>query len=309
METAFSEQKDAKINRLLGNVSDIPPLPSVTTRILDVAENPLSSAHDLTEIISHDPALTAQILKAANSAFYGFPNKIGTVYLAIVILGFNMVRTIALSVGVLKLFRTRGGQASLLNPPEFWAHSLKCGVASKLLATNYKYYVAGEAFTAGILHDIGRIVLAHYSTSEYNEVLKFHAENKGSLLEAEEKIFGFSHAEVGGYLLKKWSLPVSIVDAVSFHHAPELSQNAPDLASITHLADYLSHLHSHRHEEESDAPLLKSNHWGVLPKPHDENATIEQLLEELSLELRKAASFLTILQTESAAHDELRASP
>jgi HD-like signal output (HDOD) protein len=288
--------KPSKILTVIPEVSQIPPLPSVTTRILEIAENPNSSAQDLTEIITHDPALTAQILKAANSAFYGFPNKIGTVYLAIVILGFNMVRTIALSSGVLKLFKTKGTKTSLLNPNLFWEHSLKSGVACKLLATKYKYYLTGEAFTAGILHDIGRVVLAHYATGRYNEVLKLSAKRKCSLLEAEIDFLQFSHADVGGHLLKMWNLPIPIVEAVTYHHQPRQSPNAADLASITHLASYLSHLHSFKEGKENEEPVLAPAHWGILPTPENQKEVIDALLEQFDSELRKAAGFLQALQ-------------
>jgi HD-like signal output (HDOD) protein len=290
------QDKPSKISTVIPEVSQIPPLPSVTTRILEIAENPNSSAQDLTEIISHDPALTAQILKAANSAFYGFPNKIGTVYLAIVILGFNMVRTIALSSGVLKLFRNKGSKTSLLNPNLFWEHSLKSGVACKLLATNYKYYLTGEAFTAGILHDIGRIVLAHYATGKYNEVIKLSVKKKCSLIEAETDLLQFNHADVGGFLLRAWSLPIPIVEAVSYHHQPKQSPNAADLASITHLASYLSHLHSFKEGKEKEEPVLAPAHWGILPRPENQKEVIDNLLERFGIELRKASGFLQALQ-------------
>jgi len=298
MEAEDLKEKQAKIRRLLDHVSDIPPLPSVTTRILRVAEDPVSSAQDLTEIISRDPALTSQILKAANSAFYGFPQKIGTVYLAVVILGFNMVRTIVLGTGVLKLFRAKSASTSILNPNTFWEHSLKCGVACRLLATNYKYHVAGEAFTAGLLHDIGRIVLAHYTTHQFEKVFKHSEDHRCSMLDAEMAVLGFSHADVGGYLLEKWSLPIPIVDAVCFHHFPGQSRHAPDLASITHVADYLSHLHSFRRGEEPQEPSLDQSDWGSLPQPQNHEETVNALLDELSLEIGKADTFLRILRGE-----------
>jgi HD-like signal output (HDOD) protein len=294
--TSSPFDKPSRIFTILPEVSEIPPLPSVTTRILELAEDPTSSAQDLTAIISHDPSLTAQILKAANSAFYGFPNKIGTVYLAIVILGFNMVRTISLSAGVLKIFKTKGPKASLLNPNLFWEHSLKSGVACKLLASRYKYYLNGEAFTAGILHDVGRIVLAHYATARYNEVIKRSVQKKCSLLEAEQTLLQFTHSDVGGYLLRAWNLPISIVDAVTFHHEPKQSPNSPDLASITCLADYLSHLHSFREGREKEEPELTPTHWGILSRPENEKETVEDLLDLLNVELRKAAGFLEALQ-------------
>jgi HD-like signal output (HDOD) protein len=296
MQVEASQEKSAKISSFLKKVSEIPPLPSVTSRILEVAENPLSSAHELTDIISNDPALTAQILKAANSAFYGFPNKIGTIYLAIVILGFNMVRTIALSSGVLKVFSARDSKKSLLKPDSFWEHSLKTGVACKILAKRYKYYLSGEAFTAGLLHDIGRIILAHYNTTKYNDVIKHSAKQRKSLLDSEVEILGFSHADVGGVLLQDWNLPLAIADAVSFHHSPTLSKHVPDLASLTQVGDYLAHLHSFRNHQEPLEPVPNIDLWGTLAVPEDPKDAIESLLIELDHEIKKAETFFAILK-------------
>jgi len=292
-------EKAAKIASLFEKVTEIPPLPTHTRKILEVIENPLSSAQELTLIISQDPSLTSQILKSANSAFYGYPNQIGTIHLATVILGFSTIRTIALGACVLRFFQKKEDAASLVNQQEFWAHSFKCAVTCRLLASKYKYYVTGEAFTTGILHDIGRLVLAHHTPKDYEPVFKFAQERGTTLLEAEEGVLGFSHADVGGYLLDKWKLPVAIVDAVKYHHHPSLAQTSPDLASIAYVSNYLSHLHSYRNQEDSIEPRVVLENWGTLAVPLDEEETMEQLLKELTQELNKAASFFKILKGES----------
>ncbi len=290
--------KEAKLRDLTAKVVEIPPLPSFIGKILQVAENPISSAEDLNEIISRDPALTAQILKAANSAFYGFPNKIGTVSLAIIILGFNMVRTIALSSSVIKLFKSSSKKSGHLDPVRFWDHSLKCGVACRMLASNYKYFVAGEAFTAGILHDIGRIALAHYFSESYDRVLERVHTKGGSFLEAEIEILGFTHAEFGGFLLKKWNLPPFITDAVMFHHEPTQAANARELAALTHFADYLCHRNAVEKGEERDLAPLDHGIWDVLERSEDEEKTIIALLTALNSDLEKSDHFFRILHGE-----------
>jgi HD-like signal output (HDOD) protein len=292
-------EKEAKIASLFERVTEIPPLPNVTRKILEVIENPLSSAQELSQIISRDPSLTSQILKSANSAFYGYPNQIGTIHLATVILGFSTIRTISLGACVLRLFSQKEASSSLINQEQFWAHSLKCAVACKLLASKYKYYVAGEAFTTGILHDIGRLVLAHFTPKQYEPVLQTAREQQVTLLESEQNVLGFNHADISGYLLEKWKLPAPIVDAVKYHHQPALSQTSPDLASIAFIGDYLSHLHSYRVKEEMVEPQLKLENWGTLAIPLDEEETIEQLLTELTQELNKAAAFFKILKGEA----------
>lgn len=290
--------KESKVAALFDRVTEIPPLPLVTRKILEVIENPLSSAHELSEIISRDPSLTSQILKSANSAFYGYPNQIGTIQLATIILGFSTVRTIAMGACVLKLFSKKDESSNLINQQEFWAHSLKCAVACKLLSGKYKYYVTGEAFTAGILHDIGRLVMGFYTPDIYEPVIKLRNERNISYHDAEMELLGFTHADVSSYLLEKWNLPVSIVDAVKYHHDPTQAQVAPDLASITHVANQLSHIHSYRHHEETFEPPAAIETWGTLSLPLDEESTLDLLLEELSQELTKASSFFKILKGE-----------
>jgi len=289
--------KQARLAELVAKVAEIPPLPSFIGQILKVAENPISSAEDLNEIISRDPALTAQLLKAANSAFYGFPNKIGTVSLATIILGFNMVKTIALSSSMIKLFK-KTDKATQLDPVQFWDHSLKCAVAAKTLAGHYKYVVGGEAFTAGILHDIGRVALAHYAAPTYERVTAYHREKGGYQIDAEVEILGFNHAEFGGYLLKKWSLPPSITEAVMWHHQPLKAENARELVALTHLANYLCHLAAVRKKVETEEPVLDRGVWEILERTEDEEKTLNVLLEAFDADLGKSQEFFRILHGE-----------
>jgi HD-like signal output (HDOD) protein len=293
------KDKLERISKLVDRTTEIPSLPSLVSKVLEVAESPASSAQDLSEIISKDPVLTAQILKAANSAFYGFPNKIGTVTLSIIILGFNVIKTIALSGSVLKIFKSALKGGSVIDAVVFWEHSLKCAVACKLVATNYKYYVAGEAFTAGILHDIGRIALAHHLPNEYGKVVAYQTEQGCTMLVAEEAVLGFTHADFGGVLLERWSLPLLITDAVRYHHDPMVCQGAIELAAITHLANYLCHLDNYRKGKEAVSPVLNEKIWDTLKRTESEEEAIENLLLSFGEEVEKAKVFFDILHNDS----------
>jgi len=209
-----------------------------------------------------------------------------------------------LSSSVIKLFKSNETKG-LLDPVQFWDHSLKCGVACKMLASNYKYFVAGEAFTAGILHDIGRVALAHYAGSSYGLVLEHHQKKGCRFIDSEMEILGFTHADFGGYLLKKWNLPPLITEAVMHHHHPGLAENARDLAALVHFADHLCHLDASKKGLESEKSVLDEQIWDVLERTEDEEKTIASLLIALNQDLEKSESFFKILHGDdetSASH-------
>lgn len=227
------------LKRVTERIIGLPSLPTLITQLLSVIGDPASSARDVSKLISTDQALTAKILKVANSAFYGFPRKIATIEFAVVILGYETVKNLALSVAVLKRFN-RGNDHPLFDRQQFWEHAIGCGVAGRMLARKRDRKLEGEAFVAGVLHDIGKLILIEYFPGEFGEALECAKDDLLTIAEAEEKIIGVTHAEVGGWLAEKWKLPETLVQAIAHHHAPNAAEKPSDLLIITHLANALT---------------------------------------------------------------------
>lgn len=227
-----------RIRRITDSLISLPTLPTIIAKMLELVDNPRTSASSLAGLIMQDQVLTARILKLANSSFYAFPRQIATVKLALVVLGFESVKEMALSLSVLNTFK--GENNKHFDTSHFWQHSVSVGAGSRMLARETCYRLAGEAFVAGLLHDIGKLVLNQYLPEEFAEVQTRIWERGQPCEEAEKMVLGVTHAEIGAWLAERWNLPVPLVEAIRWHDHPDQCPRNPELALLVCLADYLS---------------------------------------------------------------------
>lgn len=232
------ELKRAIYYRHLSRIRNLPSVPSLMLEVTRLLDNPKTSATELGKIISQDQAMVAKVLMVANSPLYGIPRKVSTVEFAIVILGFNHIKNIVVALSVMDAFHN--GADSNWNRKKFWSHSLATGVLSKRIASDLGYSKTGEAFTSGLLHDLGISAIQRYFKKEFNEILKIVETEKVRFDVAEKLVLGLTHAEIGQYLIKNWNLPDALGDAVRYHHAPSEAEDSKTLPSIIHLADYMT---------------------------------------------------------------------
>lgn len=196
---------------------NLPTIPPVLAGIVSLIDSDTAGARRLVELIERDQSLTAKLLRLANSAFFGQSRRVSTVPRAILLLGFTTVRNLALGV---KVWETLGGDVARKRLEELWAHAVVTAVCAKALTSRLRLCDPDEAFTAGLLHDVGRLVIAVRFRDLYWETLGGAAE-LGPVIELEQGTFGVDHAEVGGWLLEAWNLPPLIVEAVRQHHGDE----------------------------------------------------------------------------------------
>jgi HD-like signal output (HDOD) protein len=228
-------EKDA-IQRIIDRLKDIPTLPIVITKIIDIVDSPNTSADDLHKAIAKDQALSGKVLKLVNSAFYGFPKKIETLHQAVVILGFNTVRSLALSLSMLDFLDDRHSH-NQLNYVEYWKHSIGTSILARAIAKKSFPPLAEEAFVAGLMHDIGILILDQFVPSEYAKVFETMHREQIALYQAEKKVLRITHAEVGRMLAIKWNLPDTLLYSISFHHDPAPSRDYFPITSIIHAAN------------------------------------------------------------------------
>lgn len=225
-----------RIEELTASVREIPALPAVTTRVLQLTDDPQSTVRDLNDLIAQDQSLTAKVLRLANSAYYGFQRRISSVSEAIVLLGFSTIRSLVLAASVYNLLgRPLEGYA--LEPGELWKHSQACAMTARLLAQKVKYRYVEQAYTAGLLHDIGKLIMSHHLKNQYQEVVDKVRREALPFTEVEEQLLGYNHAMVGARVAEKWNLPSDLVETIELHHAPGTSKKNLVLSSITHVAD------------------------------------------------------------------------
>lgn len=219
------------VKQIIDEMPNLPSMPSVVSEALKIIGNPKSNINQLAEVLSKDISITTEILKMVNSAYYGFPSQITTINKAMALLGFNRVKSIIMGAAMKPMMMTYCGR-------KMWEHSIRCAVGSQLLAKSLGEEQVDEAFVMGLLHDVGRTVLEIYNKDAVNEVNRLISLGADNLV-AERMMFGFTHTEIGGELVKKWKLPVLIEEAVKFHHTPQLAENQA-IAGIVYVADRLS---------------------------------------------------------------------
>lgn len=223
------------LERLVDSSSKLGTLPAIVYRVFEAMDDPKSTATQIGKIINDDPALTARLLKLVNSPFYGFTSKVDTVYRAIALIGHRELRSVVLAASAVKVFE--GIPAELVNMPVFWKRSLYTAVVARVLAAFRREKEFERYFIAGLLHDIGSLLLYLQLPESMTESIKRHQAESIPLWEAEKIELGYDHAQVGGALLKKWNLPPVLCQSVRFHLYPEKSpEQNRESASLLHLA-------------------------------------------------------------------------
>jgi putative nucleotidyltransferase with HDIG domain len=226
------------IKEKVQTIIQLPALPTIAMEVVEMVDNPKTSASKLGKLISTDQALTAKVLKIANSPFYGFPRKISTIDFAIIVLGYDALKEIVISISLVSSLQKKSD--ALFDAKSFWDHSITSGVLARRLARDLGYRVSGEVFVGGLLHDMGVSVLHRYFRSEYKRIVEILEETDLNALEAEESVMGVTHAEVGGWLAERWNLPDHLVEAIRFHHVPARADKNKDLVALIHCADMIA---------------------------------------------------------------------
>ncbi|MBF0558066.1 MAG: HDOD domain-containing protein [Nitrospirae bacterium] len=240
-------------------------LPSIFLRLNDAINDLRSSVTDIGNIISEDQGLTVRMLKLANSPLYGFPSRIETISKAVLIIGTKQIRDLTLATSIIRVFK--GIPEDFITMETFWRHSIACGVIARIIAGYRREPNVETFFTAGILHDIGRLVMYTKIPAECSNILSQVAKNPQLLFKAERERLGFDHADVGGLLLKEWKLPQNLTEAVAYHHNPDKASQYPVEAAAIHIADILAHAMQLGSSGEKYVPSLSEEAWAKLSFP------------------------------------------
>ncbi len=222
------------IRKLIRQDVRLTTLPAIFRRINEMIMKPTSSSRDIADLISKDTSLAARLLKLVNSSFYAYPARIESLSRAVSIVGTNQVRMLAFGIDVVAQFRNI--PTEYINMDSFWRHSIACGIIARLIAATRNIQHTERLFLAGMLHDIGRLVVYHYTPQYAVDILKEARESEELLYAVEAEYLGADHTEIGGLLLQSWKLPQSLESAVRLHHTPCETQNGLEPA-IVHVAD------------------------------------------------------------------------
>jgi HD-like signal output (HDOD) protein len=233
-------KQKGSVQDLVQGVVGLISLPDVCIRVKEMVDNPECSAADIGKVVSKDAALTARLLRIVNSAFYQFPARIETVSRAITIVGNRELKDLVFAATVAGIFEKVS--SDLIDIESFWRHAVYCGIVSRIIARKSRVLHSERLFVAGLMHDIGRMVIAFKLPDQCREVLRYRKEHDVELHVAEKSVLGFDHALVGAELMKAWSLPESHQLAALHHHSPEQASEFVLEASIVYLANIITEL-------------------------------------------------------------------
>lgn len=269
--------KGITLERLVDETSTVYSLPLFYERLNQTINHPRSSVADIAKIITEDQGLTARLLRLANSPMFGCYARVDSISKAVTIIGTQPLRDLALAASVMGVFK--GIPEELLNMAAFWQHSIACGIIARSLAVYRRESNVERMFVAGMLHDIGQVVLAAARPDVYRGVLEAQRDTGRFLCELEHELLGFNHAEVGGGLLKKWKIPVSIGEPVSFHHNPAYAEQFRHESTLVHLADVICEAMEFGHGAEQGVPPFDEPAWERLGLPPQMFGTVLQQVD------------------------------
>ncbi|MCG6938217.1 MAG: HDOD domain-containing protein [Gammaproteobacteria bacterium] len=210
-------------------------LPEIYIRLNHVMEDPDHDARQVGDVISYDPALTARILRIVNSVYYKLAVKIELVSRAVSVIGEDDLRNLVLATSVVNSFERLPNE--LVDIRHFWSHSVHTGIVARLLSRHCNTHHGERLFIAGLLHDIGKLILYFEEPELSEQVLMEASENDGLLFHAENRLFGFNHADVGGALMTSWKMPFALIEAVKYHHEPMGAHFHATETAIVHIAN------------------------------------------------------------------------
>ncbi len=259
------------------NTRTLPTLPGIIRKLTQLSENDKSSVQEMARLVSSDQVLSARILRLVNSPSYGF-YRVSTISNAMILLGVNVVKSLAMSSSILGIMEK--------NNIGLWEHSLAVGVASNLISKKLGLPESEEIATAGLLHDIGKVIITLNCPEEEARVRKIADERHIYTIDAEREILGVDHAEVGGWLGKSWFLPEKLVEPISFHHDVELSRDHRIKTAVVHVAEVLSKASGFGDSGDPFVPSLQSAAWDMLKLTDQHLAELVCELEDKLVEMK-----------------------
>ncbi len=226
MVTGETMKTSVDVEKVLAGCKSIPALPSVVleaNRLLADASTPIEK---VSNVLESDAALTSRVLRVANSSYYGMATRVSTLKEAIFVMGFNTVKNIVLTAAVSSMFEEKSG--TLFDMEGLWFHSMGCAIASRILVGKNSPSLSDKAYVCGILHDLGKIVIAENLPAEMKEILEKSGQEKDlTWCETEKAVLGFSHPQIGAILAKRWHFPEDYHEAIRLHHGPGIESAAP----------------------------------------------------------------------------------
>jgi HD-like signal output (HDOD) protein len=289
-----SPQPLLSLEQILAEAEDLAILPQVVLRVIDLTVDPKATAADVERVVGMDQALAGRILALANSSYYGLPRQVSSVREAVVFLGFKSIRNLAMAVTSFNMFLGKSDSDSLVRR-ELWKHAMDTAQAARLISTmlhnaDRESFSGDEAFTCGLMHDIGKLVLDKSRHSLYVALVDMANKRGQRFCELESQALSWTHAQLGMAMAARWNLPRTVCETIGFHHTPRAAQSSPQLTATVALANELTHFLTDR-MEDGDTPEQR---WQA------SLAQCEEMMIVLRLTPEKVQTMANACQTEIA---------
>ena len=286
----------------LDRIPDLPTLPVMALKVNKMLQDEDVSVKSLSATIEKDQVMVSKILKLVNSAFYGFRSQIDTISHAITILGFSTIRNAIVSIGVMDAFAGKEPFDGF-DMTRFWKHALAVAVTGRNLAEKSRLALPDETFVAGILHDVGKVVLAQYFKEIFTEIWKSMREEGCSFCESEKRFSPIGHAHIGGKLAKRWQLPVSLVEAIAYHHVIKKSAVSVNLIYLVHISDLIV---NNAHDGEMDQASFSTADPDAAKELVVSLKHVSEWFPAVSKEIEEACQFFIENPADTAEHAVLK---
>lgn len=282
MSSTTTVEKKIEIKSLVDDIQGLVSLPEVALKINDLMDDPDTTVDDVGKLISQDPALTIRVLAIANSPFYGFSSEISTISRAVTVLGTKQITDVVLSTATTNAFK--GISIDLISVDDFWYHSLYCGLLAQELSCKHNPPLRDSMFVAGLLHDIGHLVMLNKIPDLLQDALLRTVQGESLPLYLEEQqVIGFDHAQVGAELARAWNLPAYLVECIEFHHEPQKAKEFKLEVALIHIANAVASLPYDDDIDESDLKSIDNSCWATTDlKPADVQAATSIAHEKIN---------------------------
>jgi len=223
----------SRLEEILAMIKNVPPFPKVAQQVMGLLADPDVTVAQLAEVIQYDQNITVNVLKICNASYFGLPRKISSLDEGLVVIGHDILKDIIITSSSARFYKGPAGEGYFLDEGDLWRHSVATGIMAKMLVPYFKGAEAGAAFTAGLLHDIGKRFLSNFVADDFKKIAAKVAAEQCAFTEAEKFYLGATHAELGGMILQKWGFAPEMIEAVREHHNPDALKKEPLTALVT----------------------------------------------------------------------------
>lgn len=288
-----------KILETLRNIRNLPTLPNVVMEIMRLCDDPNSNTREIAALIENDPVLTTKVLKLVNSSYFGLSKELYSVNQALVLIGYNNMKNLILSTSMLRMFKDDKKVGSY-SRQELWKHSIGVGIVSKFLSKRYRLGNIEQAFVAGLIHDVGKVIIDWFFHDQFVTIINLADQESCWIREAEKRVLKATHEEIGSYIATRWHLPDVFRETIAYHHDPSGADLNQSLAAVVQVSDSIVRQLKVGYGGDSTVPAVDESLKEILSVEE----SVDDLLPFVEEELENSSDLFAMFGTAAVAEPQ-----